>query len=179
MIVREAKRDRWIRATVIIAGWTLYGLFFASQTYLNQVYWGRGASWAQCLLIWMPCAVAWMLLTPAMLYLAQRFPFAKHNWRQPLLIHTFAASFFSLFALAVYILIRKLLLWNDPTMTAPITSLKSLAVADFHAGLLIYGAVIGIRYALDYYRKYRERELAAAQLEAQLAQAQLETLRKQ
>ena len=45
--------------------------------------------------------------------------------------------------------------------------------------LLVYGGVIGICYALDYYRKYREREFLATRLEAQLAQAQLDSLRMQ
>ena len=49
----------------------------------------------------------------------------------------------------------------------------------FGSDLLVYGAVIGICYALDYYRKYRERELLASRLEAQLAQAQLDSLRMQ
>jgi LytS/YehU family sensor histidine kinase len=51
--------------------------------------------------------------------------------------------------------------------------------ASFVPDLLIYGGVIGICYALDYYRKYREREVLATRLEAQLAQAQLESLRMQ
>jgi LytS/YehU family sensor histidine kinase len=38
---------------------------------------------------------------------------------------------------------------------------------------------VGIFYAIDYYRKYREREFVAAQLETQLAQAQLDSLRMQ
>jgi LytS/YehU family sensor histidine kinase len=45
--------------------------------------------------------------------------------------------------------------------------------------LLVYGAVIGAFYAFDYYRKYREREFLASRLEAQLAQAQLDSLRMQ
>ena len=49
----------------------------------------------------------------------------------------------------------------------------------FGSDLLIYGGVIGICYALDYYRKYREREFLATRLEAQLAQAQLDSLRMQ
>jgi LytS/YehU family sensor histidine kinase len=39
--------------------------------------------------------------------------------------------------------------------------------------------VLGVCYAIDYYRKYREREFQASQLEAQLAQAQLDSLRMQ
>src|SRR4029079_14871812 len=50
---------------------------------------------------------------------------------------------------------------------------------SFGSDLLVYGGVGGICYALDYYRKYREREFQASRLEAQLAQAQLESLRMQ
>jgi LytS/YehU family sensor histidine kinase len=50
---------------------------------------------------------------------------------------------------------------------------------SFGSNLLVYGAVAGICYALDYYRKYREREFLATRLEAQLAQAQLDSLRMQ
>jgi LytS/YehU family sensor histidine kinase len=57
--------------------------------------------------------------------------------------------------------------------------LFSRALGFFGSDLLVYGAVIGICYALDYYRKYREREVLASQLEAQLAQAQLDALRMQ
>lgn len=50
---------------------------------------------------------------------------------------------------------------------------------SFGSDLLIYSGVVGICYAFDYYRKYREREFVATRLEAQLAQAQLDTLRMQ
>src|SRR5262249_2172306 len=45
--------------------------------------------------------------------------------------------------------------------------------------LLVYAGVLGVCYAIDYYRKYRQREFQATQLEAQLAQAQLDSLRMQ
>src|SRR5204863_3409632 len=51
--------------------------------------------------------------------------------------------------------------------------------ASLGADLLVYGAVVGVCYAVDYYRKFREREYIATQLEAQLVQAQLDSLRMQ
>ncbi|MCA1557757.1 MAG: histidine kinase, partial [Acidobacteria bacterium] len=45
--------------------------------------------------------------------------------------------------------------------------------------LLIYWVILGIDHALRYYTKYRERELQASQLEARLAQAQLQVLKMQ
>ncbi|HSE97856.1 MAG TPA: histidine kinase, partial [Blastocatellia bacterium] len=174
-----ARNESWIKAAMVVGGWTVFGLFFASQTYLSQVYWGRAASWTQALWIWMPCGYSWAALTPVMLGLARRFPFARHDWLRPLFIHSLAAISSSFFAVIVYVLVRKLLLWNDPAAAAPVKAFQAVIVGEFHVGILIYGSVIGISYALSYYRKYREREMKAARLESQLAQARLDALRKQ
>jgi len=49
----------------------------------------------------------------------------------------------------------------------------------FHRYVLIYWAMLGVAHALDYNRKYRDRELKALQLESRLAQAQLQLLKTQ
>ena len=48
-----------------------------------------------------------------------------------------------------------------------------------HMQLLIYAAIAGTGHALVLYERYRERQTAAVRLEAQLAAAQLESLRSQ
>ncbi len=45
--------------------------------------------------------------------------------------------------------------------------------------MLTYWAILGVSLAVDYYRKYRERELRASQLETRLAEAQLQVLKMQ
>lgn len=163
----------------IIGGWAVYGLFFTSQAYLNQAFFGKEVRWGQALAVWMLCAFAWALLTPAILWLARRFPFRRKAWLPTLLIHIAAAIFFSFFSLVVYMLVWRALLWSQMISSLPFASLRNLVIADFHSGLLIYASLIAIRNALDTYRKYQEREVRAAQLEAQLSQAQLDALRKQ
>lgn len=175
----QERSDRRVGAAIIVVGWTLFGLFFASQSYLSQVYWGRGPRWAQALVVWMSCAFAWATLTPLMLFVARRFPLRREGWPRTLAAHLFAASFCSTLALVVYLLVRKLLALPDPAAALQIPPFKFLLVSEFHAGILIYCAVVGISFTLDYYRRYRERDLRAAQLESQLAQAQLDALRKQ
>ena len=48
-----------------------------------------------------------------------------------------------------------------------------------HSQLLIYAAIVGVGQAIIFYNRYRERQVAAARLEAQLAEARLDTLRAQ
>jgi LytS/YehU family sensor histidine kinase len=45
--------------------------------------------------------------------------------------------------------------------------------------MLTYGAILGVGLAFSYYARFREREMRASQLEAQLAQAQLQALKMQ
>ena len=171
--------DRRVGAAIIVAGWTLFGLFFASQSYLGQVYWGREASWAQALIAWMPCAFAWAVLTPAMLRAARRFPVRREGWPRTLAVHLCAASVCSTLALVIYFTVRQLLALIVPAAASHIPPFKTLLVAEFHASVVTYCAVVGVGFTIDYYRRYRERDLRAAQLESQLAQAQLDALRKQ
>jgi hypothetical protein len=46
-------------------------------------------------------------------------------------------------------------------------------------GVLPYWAIVGVRHAFNYYRKFKDRELRASQLESQLMQAQLQMLKMQ
>lgn len=54
-----------------------------------------------------------------------------------------------------------------------------LVVYKFHIYFLIYWMILGATRAFDYYTRYRESELVASQLEARLAQAQLQALKNQ
>jgi LytS/YehU family sensor histidine kinase len=55
-----------------------------------------------------------------------------------------------------------------------------MALADqFQLYVLTYWAMVGVCHALNYQRKYRERELRASQLETWLAQSQLQLLKAQ
>ena len=44
---------------------------------------------------------------------------------------------------------------------------------------MMYGTIVTVSQVWEYYRKYRERELRASRLEAELAQAELKVLKMQ
>jgi LytS/YehU family sensor histidine kinase len=54
-----------------------------------------------------------------------------------------------------------------------------LLVKTWHFNLLIYWVIVAVTFAFNYYRKYRERELRALELEKRLAQAKLQALQMQ
>jgi LytS/YehU family sensor histidine kinase len=56
---------------------------------------------------------------------------------------------------------------------------QPLLVKTWHFNLLIYWVIVAVTFAFDYYGKFRERELRAAELEKSLAQAKLRALQMQ
>src|SRR5262245_24724085 len=89
-------------AGLLFAVWTLYGLFFATQSYVRMTYYGRSGAWQGVLISWLVCGYAWALLTPAVLWLYRRYPFQLQNWHRFLLVHLPAAAFFAFLHLAIY-----------------------------------------------------------------------------
>jgi sensor histidine kinase YesM len=56
---------------------------------------------------------------------------------------------------------------------------QAIFVSKFHSDALTCWTLFAIRHGIEYYRRYRQRELKASQLEAKLALAQLEVLKMQ
>lgn len=123
----------------------------------------------------MLCAYIWAALTPLILYLSRRFRIERGRFRN-LLIHLVASLGFSFIQLAAYISAVSI---GDPLSQPFANVFQEFIVTGLHFNLLTYWALVTLSHAADYYRKYRERELSASQLKAQLANAQLSALRMQ
>jgi two-component system, LytTR family, sensor kinase len=171
--------QQWAKWGLIFLCWTAFALFFASQNYLLQTRFGRPIDTKKVLAIWLLCGYSWCALTPFVLWLARRFPLERGRLLRSIPIHLIAGAFFSVLSLAIFTLARRALLRIDGFPASYREELHDLAIGEFHTELLVYWAIIGIANAIDYYRRYRDRELKASQLEARLVESQLEALRMQ
>lgn len=167
-------------------GWTLFGIFFALQNYASAVYFGQQISFADTLVVWLICGYAWMFLTPAIVFLSERFFIERGRIGRNLAIHFLAGSFVALFQLSVFIFARQLFLGNGQKPFSFSVDFQGLFVGNFHANFLIYWIVTGLSHLLITNRRFREREretarlaLETSQLETQLANARLDTLKMQ
>ncbi len=128
----------------------------------------------------------WSLpLAPLIVWLGRRFRPASRHWWYGVLVHLAAAAVFAVFHASLARLIRfdreagfQILSPSELTSEAVIRTLPT--------SFFIYWILLGISLALDSYKQYRTREreaarlaLRASQLEAQLAEARLETLQMQ
>jgi signal transduction histidine kinase len=173
-----SKRRGLFKWGLIAVAWTLFGLFFASQVVIGRAYAGKPLKAGEALTAWLICAYLWLALTPLVLYLARRFPLERRRWLTHSLLHFAAGAVFALLQLMTFIKVASWVGLDSGTQSF-LQAIRNLLVTNLHLSLLTYWAIIGLSHALDYYRKYRERELRASQLETKLAHAQLDALRMQ
>jgi two-component system LytT family sensor kinase len=183
--MKSMYRD-WRAWLLIFGGWTLFGCFFASQNLIFDAYVGRPFALEQTLVGWLSCAYLWALLTPFVINLAQRFPFEKSSIWRNLPIHLAVGVLLSVFQLLIYTFVLRFLSAGLPNNFSLWQSFQNLLISTLHENLLIYWALLGLAHAANYYRRFRERErraaqleLESAQLETQLTRAQLDALKMQ
>lgn len=163
--------------------WTVAGLFFFSQGLTERLVSHDTTPWWHYLVGWLLGVYVWALLTPAILWLGRRFPLARRDWLRPAALHVLFSACFSASELTVEgALFSRVHLFPPDFRSA----LIQLLARGFHGGILNYWIVLGLQWALLYYRRYQERSkevlkvaLRASELQSQLVGAQLSALKMQ
>ncbi|MBL8167109.1 MAG: sensor histidine kinase [Acidobacteria bacterium] len=178
----DTKKQFWFRVALYAGAWTLVGLVLASEVnnfWLLRYQRERPFSRSMLVLWQMVGWYGWGLLTPLVLWLGRRFPFDRQRWLRSAIVHTLAGLILAALHLAFFTWTGRLAMAGE-FRQAPFSELyRIFALNHLHFELLLYWAVLGSGLAFNYYRRYRERELAAAQLERQLVEAQLQALKMQ
>jgi two-component system, LytTR family, sensor kinase len=170
---------RWLKRTLLFGLWTLVGLLFATQWYITSTIVGPPVTWAYALTWVMADWYAWGVLAPLVFELGRRYPVDQRTWRATFPIHLAAGVGFALvhpvlFALATcWTPSAQISHMGFPALVSALVAKKVLT------NLVTYAAILGVGHVFDYYRRFRERELRASQLEGQLAHARLRALEMQ
>lgn len=161
---------RWLRVLLIFGCWTFLALFFASRMALSYGYSGGSIAWGFIFKLSFIQWYGWAVLAPVVFLLARRFSFEGRWWWGHLLLHL-PASF----------LLAQIKFQMDSSLALFLIGgrFRFRPANELHPNILTYWLLVGVILGVEYYRRYRERELSASQLEAQLAQARLEALRMQ
>ena len=170
---------RLLRLLGFVVFWTLVGLAFAGQFYLSASLLGRSITWVEAISYSLGDWYVWAVLSVPIAWLARRFPpEAGVAWRTAG-IHLGAALVFSLAYIVLWALVGEVhsQVINEPVTFAEV--FRPLLVKQFPFNLLIYGVIVSVSHALDYYRKYHERTVQALELEKHLTEARLQSLLRQ
>jgi signal transduction histidine kinase len=128
--------------------------------------------WAEAILSGFATWYPWLVLGPGVFWVAARFPLEPDHWVVSLPTHVLAGF---VFGVAHGVMRAGVGPWVDSTHIPPI----KIILGQMLLTVLSYWVFVAAYQSLTNYRRFRERELRASQLESRLAQAQLEVLRMQ
>jgi signal transduction histidine kinase len=185
MTNRSQFRARW---GVILLCWIVIGFFIAGRNIVSSVSRGARIAWDEGVLFEIIYYLIWGLLTPVIFWFARRYPLQHaprkiHRARNALALFGFGLLMTPLHLMVdfrVNTLIAHYAFHVSPERIRQVfNSLPRIMLVESFSGLITYALIVGAFYALDYYQKFQERELKAAQLEGRLAQAELQNLKAQ
>lgn len=168
--------SKWrFKVLIALAFWTLLGVAFASQFYFSSAQFGNPVSWNRALAYSLADWYVFAALSVPALRLARRFPIERPKRLSSALMHAMAGVIFSFTYMAVRGAIAT---WQSPNVSFS-QSFQFLLLKTWHLNILYYWVIIAVGHAFDYARKFRERELRAAELEKRLTEARLQALQMQ
>lgn len=170
---------RWRVGFLVFLVWTLISLLEAARYYFFPDEDRGPISWSRSLGLGFGLWYTWGLLGLLAVPLSRRFPLDAQHWPRSLLLHAAAGPAFATVKLIIdYPVIKYCYCPRPDTLTLPYLLFLGMG-GPFLRYILYYWAIIGICHALDYYNKYRDGQLQAAQLEAGLTRARLQLLKSQ
>jgi two-component system, LytTR family, sensor kinase len=169
----SAPRQRNSRWLLLSACWAIVVIVFASQWYF---YDGAHGLTDRFLFYLGWSFYLWGVLTPLALWLARRYPIESGTWTYYLPLHVAFSLLLTTAQLSLEALANWLRAGRDWSLSA---ALSHYLRQHTQIGFLIYWLVV---IAAQFYRMHdqsRKRQVHAAQLEARLAEAQINNLRTQ
>ncbi len=140
---------------------------------------GRTFPFSKAVRSTLPDWYLWAFLAIPILKLGKRYPLESKTWRESIWIHIPASVAFATFHIALAV--TSLLLFEalDGYQHSWFEKFELNFIWYFHYDVLTYWAILGFAHALQYYRSFQEKRVAAVKLQAQLSQAQLQALKMQ
>lgn len=163
----------------ILIGWGVYAAYMTLASYIIRLRLGQQVSWVKVIANDFSYTVFWVVLTPIVLWIAERFPFERTKIWNRVALHLGASVVLALAHKMAHGLFYALYqYWFEGVQFSWEIQYRNLLLY-FDYGIPLYWIMILFKYAYEYYVLYQDRKVRASQLEAQLAQAQLQALKMQ
>ncbi|HKQ52603.1 MAG TPA: histidine kinase [Pyrinomonadaceae bacterium] len=174
------RRRTW---PIILAAATFVALIYSARNLVGSVSAGRPVDWVRLVgyefLYW----YIWVAFAPLILWFAGRFQLGLGNWRRVasrlLLLGLLIAPAQAALETAIALSIEFARHGMTEQLSARLHIIGSVILLESFSNVIVYFLIVSGHYAYDYYKKYREREARAWELEGRLAQAELHNLKTQ
>ena len=176
--MNKTERPRWWIARAILAFWLLYGLFNALQRFLQAtLILKQSMTFLDAIAFPVSQALTWALLTPLILFLVDRLPLESLSRPRGVVLALSATIAISVVKILIDTAVTPLLASWVPERGYSL--LRRIFIARLYTALITCWVIAAVAHCVRYFEKYHERELRTTQLEARLAEAQLQVLRMQ
>ncbi len=169
---------RWTR-TLFGLVWLVPGALAGGVVWLSARGDGVALPLGRAVLWQVACWLPWALWSQGILTLVDRVPLDSRRIGRWLATHVLACAI----TVTASLLLVAWLDWQFAPWAVGLEryaqALRQSAPRHLEFALMMYWALLGAAYMVEYVRRYRERDRAAAALEEQLSRQQLEALRMQ
>ncbi len=176
-MVSDRSMKQYVRSVawvVVIA--TFMAIAMAAQGNLRAIQNNEEVYWLELFLSFLVFWYLWALLYAVVVVLVRRFPPGSGIKLSGIAVHIGSGIAMCFIHMVANVSLFRML-FEGPDTTKPFWSVVFGVPIPFR--IIIYGALVGAASTIEYYRKFRERDLRTSQLEAQLARAELQALRMQ
>jgi signal transduction histidine kinase len=157
----------------------LMGLLAASQLVVARMGDDEAYTFGHAVIMQTPFWLFWAPIFPLIIMLVQRYPLERGTPARNIVTHVVAGLGIVVFHYGFQLWFMHIIGHGYPAGHSYFVHFISAARWRLSPAIAGYVILLGLAVMRDYYFKYRERELLASQLTAQLSQAKLRALRMQ
>ncbi len=172
--------------SILLLFWGCVAVIISNQLYFNSIKNGLNPNWSSIFLDQLPIWFLWLLFTPLLIYLVNRFPFESDRWWRSTLIYLVTGGFILMLLSNVTLIYMFLIHGYLDLSTASFDQYLPYLISRISNDFLIYSLVMMILVLIRSYSIRKNHELNMAlmslrnnQLKNQLTQAQLQALKLQ
>jgi two-component sensor histidine kinase len=170
---------RWRFWALVLGLWAVPSLIGTLVYYLRMAPTEDPVSLRFAMLYQFAAWYPWVALTPIVLALGRRFSLERSRPWIALPVHLAAGLAIGATHLALALAGMRAVAPEPPERSFTTAYVDWMLPTYLEFTVLIYFAILGLVYAVDYYRRYVSGTVHASRLEAELARAQLQALRAQ
>jgi two-component system LytT family sensor kinase len=169
-------KNTLVKFAAIWGVWTVLAILHASANALYRINVGQPGRLAHDLRIVLLDYWIWAALTPIIFYLAKRFRFCRDSWARAIALHF---CFYLLLTLAHGLIAQAVGIPAGAPDSYHGSLFRFRTISSLYDALWMYWPVVVIWSLFEYYQRYREQSIKAAQFKEQLVRAELQALRSQ
>lgn len=175
----EFSKPRNAETAIVLAVATLIALVFFGQGFVSYMSMNEPFHWEEHVLWTFISWYLWAAFFPFIFKLARRFRYERGTLVRTIVAHALMGAVFAVLHLSIQISIVHWLFHPERTFADVLKIGRDLFGWLFFWRFAIYHAILAVCYAWDYFRRTKETELNAIQLEDSIFRTQMQTLKMQ